>query len=55
MQASLPYPFRTMSSHNPEFYESIVEASDRGELWGQNQTSNNINQLEINFDPSVYK
>ncbi|WP_413390807.1 hypothetical protein [Prochlorococcus marinus] len=44
-----------MSSHIPEFYESIVEASDRGELWGLNQISNNINQLEINFDPSVYK
>ncbi|WP_413684467.1 hypothetical protein [Prochlorococcus sp. MIT 1011] len=44
-----------MSSHIPEFYESIVEASDRGELWGLNQISNNINQLEINFDPSDYK
>ena len=53
--ASHPYPFRTMSSHIPEFYESIVEASDRGELWGLDQFSNNINQLEINFDPSVYK
>ena len=39
----------------PEFYESIVEASDRGELWGLDQFSNNVNQLETNFDPSVYK
>tara|TARA_Y100001968_G_scaffold171711_1_gene157099 strand:+ start:976 stop:1110 length:135 start_codon:yes stop_codon:yes gene_type:complete len=44
-----------MSSHIPEFYESIVEASKRGELWGIDQIANNTNQLEINFDPSVYK
>ena len=44
-----------MSSHIPEFYESIVEASNRGELWGLDQFSNNNIQLEINFDPSVYK
>ena len=43
-----------MSSHIPEFYESIVEASDRGELWGLDQFSNTINQIEIYFDPSVY-
>jgi len=44
-----------MSSHIPEFYESIVEASKRGELWGFYQSTNNRSQLEINFDPSVYK
>ncbi len=44
-----------MSSDIPEFYESIVEASDRGELWGLDQFSKNINQLEINFDPSAYQ
>ncbi len=44
-----------MSSHTPEFYESIVEASDRGELWGLDQFSNNIYQLEINFDPCTKK
>jgi len=44
-----------MSSHIPEFYESIVEASKRGELWGLDQFTNNTNQLEINFDSSVYK
>tara|TARA_B100000214_G_C23642026_1_gene478904 strand:- start:386 stop:520 length:135 start_codon:yes stop_codon:yes gene_type:complete len=44
-----------MSSHIPEFYESIVEASERGELWGLDQFANNINQLEINFDPCVFK
>ena len=44
-----------MSPHIPEFYESIVEASNRGELWGLDQFSNNTNQLEIKFDSSVYK
>tara|TARA_B100000965_G_C18927872_1_gene471712 strand:- start:80 stop:214 length:135 start_codon:yes stop_codon:yes gene_type:complete len=44
-----------MSTHIPEFYESIVEASDRGELWGLDQFSDKINQLEINFDPFVYQ
>tara|TARA_Y100001968_G_scaffold195141_1_gene179016 strand:+ start:65 stop:199 length:135 start_codon:yes stop_codon:yes gene_type:complete len=44
-----------MSSHIPELYKSIVEASSRGELWGLDNFSNNINQLEINFDPSVSK
>ncbi|KGG20202.1 hypothetical protein [Prochlorococcus marinus] len=44
-----------MSSHIPEFYESIVEASNRGELWVLDQFSNNTNQLEINFIPSVYQ
>tara|TARA_B100000965_G_scaffold236920_1_gene198601 strand:- start:2299 stop:2433 length:135 start_codon:yes stop_codon:yes gene_type:complete len=44
-----------MSSHIPEFYESIVEASVRGELWGLDQSLNNTEQLEINFDSSVYK
>ena len=44
-----------MPPHIPEFYESIVEASNRGELWGLDQFSNNTNQLEINFDSSVYK
>jgi len=42
-----------MSSHIPEFYESIVEASNRGELWGIDPFANNTNQLEINFAPSV--
>tara|TARA_Y100001968_G_scaffold260863_1_gene248566 strand:+ start:299 stop:433 length:135 start_codon:yes stop_codon:yes gene_type:complete len=44
-----------MSSHNPEFYEAIVEASKRGELWGPEQVTNNSKQLEIIFDHSVYK
>ena len=44
-----------MSSHIPEFYESIVEASNIGELSGLDQFPNNTNQREINFDPSVYQ
>ena len=50
-----PYPYRPMPSHIPELYESIVEASKRGDLWGLDQLANNSNQLEINFDSSVYK
>ena len=44
-----------MSAHIPEFYESIVEASNRGELWGLDDFLNNMNQLEMNFDHSVFK
>ena len=44
-----------MSSHIPEFYYSIVEASIRGELWGLDKSIKNTDQLEINFDSSVYK
>ena len=43
-----------MSTHIPEFYESIVEASNNGYLWGLDQVNNNTYQFEINFDPSVY-
>ncbi len=49
------YPCKKMSSDIPEFYESILEASEKGYLWGIDQTQNSNNQLEINFDPSVYK
>ena len=30
---------KTMSKDIPEFYRSILEASDRGELWGNNFTT----------------
>ena len=43
-----------MSSHIPEFYEFIVEASEKGYLWGVDQVQNSNYQLETNFDPSVY-
>ena len=44
-----------MSTYIPEFYEYIVEASKRGELWGLDQISGNTNQLESNFEFSTYK
>ena len=39
-----------MSNHIPEFYESIVEACNRGELWGVEPPSNTFTQLEIDFN-----
>ena len=39
-----------MSNHFPEFYESIVEASNRGELWGIEKPSTDSTQLEIDFN-----
>ena len=41
-----------MSKHLPEFYESIVEASNRGELWGIESPPSDSIQLEIDFSPS---
>lgn len=39
-----------MSNHFPEFYESIVEACNRGELWVVEPASNTLTQLEIDFN-----
>ena len=39
-----------MSNHFPEFYESIVEACNRGELWGVEPPSKTPTQLEIDFN-----
>ena len=41
-----------MKNHLPEFYESIVEASNRGELWGVDVFNNETTQLEIDFSLS---
>ena len=41
-----------MSNHLSEFYESIVEACERGELWGVEPPSNTPTQLEIDFNPN---
>tara|TARA_Y100001968_G_scaffold324524_1_gene364077 strand:- start:897 stop:1031 length:135 start_codon:yes stop_codon:yes gene_type:complete len=38
-----------MSNHITEFYESILEASKRGELWGVSLDQNHLIQLEIDF------
>ena len=39
-----------MSNQIPDFYESIVEASNRGELWGIETSSSDSTQLEIDFN-----
>ena len=38
-----------MPIHTTDFYESIVEACERGELWGVEPPSNTSTQLEIDF------
>ena len=42
-----------MSKHIPEFYESILEASERGELWGVSKEQSHWTQLEIVLDSFV--
>ena len=39
-----------MSNEIPTFYESIVEACNRGELWEIESASPDSIQLEINFN-----
>tara|TARA_B100000700_G_scaffold272855_1_gene316743 strand:+ start:1478 stop:1612 length:135 start_codon:yes stop_codon:yes gene_type:complete len=39
-----------MTKHIPEFYESILEASQRGELWGISSEQNYWTQLEIDLN-----
>ena len=39
-----------MSNQTTDFYESIVEASVRGELWGIELSSADSAQLEFDFD-----
>ena len=41
---------KTMSKDIPEFYRSILEASDRGELWGITSEQSHWTQLEIDFN-----
>jgi len=36
--------------HNPDFYKSILEAAERGELWGISTKQNYFIQLKIDFD-----
>jgi len=38
-----------MTNQIPDFYESIVEACNRGELWGIETYSPDSTQLEIDF------
>tara|TARA_Y100001968_G_C19075564_1_gene580501 strand:- start:455 stop:589 length:135 start_codon:yes stop_codon:yes gene_type:complete len=39
-----------MSNHIPEFYQSILEAAERGELWGISSEKNHSTQLELEFN-----
>ena len=41
---------KRMSKHIPEFYRSILEASDRGELWGITSEQSHWVQLEIDLN-----
>ena len=44
---------KTMSKHILEFYESILEAAERGELWGISSEQCHSTQLEIDLDSFV--
>ena len=44
---------KTMSKYIPEFYESILEASERGELWGISSKQSHWTQLEIDLHSCV--
>ena len=39
-----------MLNQIPDFYESIVEACNRGELWGIETSSAESTQLEFDFN-----
>tara|TARA_Y100001968_G_scaffold280199_2_gene276559 strand:+ start:1030 stop:1164 length:135 start_codon:yes stop_codon:yes gene_type:complete len=38
--------------HNPDFYKFILEASERGELWGLSTQNQDIIQLNFDFNTS---
>mgnify|MGYP001405060592 CR=1 FL=1 len=42
-----------MASHIPDFYSSILEASERGELWGVFNDHVSFVQLELEFNPPL--
>tara|TARA_B100000965_G_C19250432_1_gene608495 strand:- start:6 stop:140 length:135 start_codon:yes stop_codon:yes gene_type:complete len=39
-----------MSKYIPEFYQPILEAAERGELWGTCREQNHSIQLELEFN-----
>ena len=41
---------KTMSKDIPEFYRSILEASDRGELWGISSEQSHWTQMEFDVN-----
>ena len=46
---------KRMSKNIPEFYKSILEASERGELWGISSERSHWIQIEIDLDSCVKK
>ena len=46
----LQQSIETMSEDIPEFYRSILEASDRGELWGISSEQSHWTQLEFDIN-----
>ncbi len=42
----------TLVKHNPDFYKFIIEAAERGELWGISSRQNNFIQLKFDFNSS---
>ena len=44
---------KTMSKPIPEFYEPILEASKRDELWGISSDQSYLTQLEIDLNSCV--
>jgi len=45
----LPPLIKPLSKHIPELYESILEAAERGELWGINSELTQVSQLELDL------
>ena len=43
-----------MSQNITEFYASIVEASNNGDLWGIYQIHMTNSHTETSFDPDIY-
>ena len=44
----------TLLKHNPDYYKSILQAAERGELWGVNTHQNHFIQLKFDFNPSKF-
>ena len=44
---------KTMSKLIPAFYESILEAAERGELWGITSEHSQLTQLELDLTSCV--
>ena len=40
----------TLFIHNPDFYNSILESAERGELWGMSAQENHYVQLKLDLN-----